>query len=51
MDQQILQDKTQYDLASIDQCNSIRSLADLLDDLREQAIPRDLMRWDPVPNL
>jgi hypothetical protein len=48
MDQQILQGKRQYDLASIDRCNSIQSQADLLDDLREQAVQR---AWDPVPNL
>jgi hypothetical protein len=50
-DQQIFQGKTQYDLASIDRCNSIQSQANLLDRLREQAVPRDLMRWDPVPNI
>jgi hypothetical protein len=51
MDQQIFQDMMQYDLASIDRCNSIQSLADLLDGLMEQAIPRELERCDLEPNL
>jgi hypothetical protein len=38
MDQQVLRDKRQYDLASIDRCNSIRSQAELFDDLRAHTV-------------